>query len=182
MNKEVQILEDLEKVVTGETSGKVICELCNDLIYYGSKVFTAISEDLKRENHVDKVRRKLSNFTVPSDFFSLVCCYIKSEQQFFISTIASKCTTLCQSYKYSVFGTLSVGKEQLAIQHITHTYRLSKTLASDKKALNHLSTARTTASYKMRHGLAKYFIKEMSRNLKSRKFLLNIDEATSKQF
>lgn len=56
---------------------------------------------------------------------------------------------------------------------------LGKILASDKKALNHLSMARTTASYKMRLGLAKTFIQQTTKNLRERKFSLNIDEATS---
>lgn len=84
LTKEVEIDEDKKtKVTTGETikkvdiSGKVICELCNDLIYYGSKGFTAISKHLKRKKHVDKVNLKLSNYIVPSDFFSSICYYIK---------------------------------------------------------------------------------------------------------
>lgn len=112
-------------------------------------------------------------------FFFSICCYIKSEQQFFISTNASKCTTLCQSYKCFVFGTLSVREQFVSMSPVL--IELAR-LTSDKKVLNHLSMTRTKASYKMRHGLAKTFFKEMSRNLKSRKFSLNIDEATSSYF
>ena len=56
---------------------------------------------------------------------------------------------------------------------------LSKALASDPKALNELSMDRTTASYKMRHGLAKTMEDEVVHDLKNNKFSMNIDEALS---
>ncbi|GBL83146.1 hypothetical protein AVEN_165357-1 [Araneus ventricosus] len=59
---------------------------------------------------------------------------------------------------------------------------LSKVLASDKKALNHLNMSRTAASYKMRLGWAKTFMDETAENLRSSKFSLNIDETTSNNF
>lgn len=56
---------------------------------------------------------------------------------------------------------------------------LSKTLANDKKALNHLNMLHTAASYKMHHGLSKTIAEETCENLQNVKFLLNIDEAAS---
>lgn len=56
---------------------------------------------------------------------------------------------------------------------------LAKALAADKPALDQLSMDRTSASYKMTHGLSKTFQDKLINDLKTSKFSLNIDEATS---
>ena len=56
---------------------------------------------------------------------------------------------------------------------------VSKTLADDKKALNHVSLKRNCAAYKMRFGVAKTFFQETLINLQNMKFSLNIDESIS---
>ena len=56
---------------------------------------------------------------------------------------------------------------------------LAKSLASDPETLNNLKMDRTTASYKLQHGLSKSFRERTVRVLKKTKFSLNIDEATS---
>ncbi|GBN08436.1 hypothetical protein AVEN_128657-1 [Araneus ventricosus] len=56
---------------------------------------------------------------------------------------------------------------------------VSKALAEDKKALNHLSLSRNCASYKMKFGVAKTFLQDTLKNLQTIKFSLNLDEATS---
>ncbi|XP_060782423.1 uncharacterized protein LOC132889689 [Neoarius graeffei] len=56
---------------------------------------------------------------------------------------------------------------------------LAKELAKDKKALDNLSMDRTTASYRIRHGLSKTFLEETINNIRSSPFSLNIDESTS---
>ena len=56
---------------------------------------------------------------------------------------------------------------------------LAKTLARDPEALAQLSMSDTSASYKMRYGLAASFRLRTINILKKTKFSLNIDEATS---
>ena len=56
---------------------------------------------------------------------------------------------------------------------------LAKSLASDPEALSSLKMDRTTASYKLRFGLAASFRNRTLSILKKTKFSLNIDEATS---
>ena len=56
---------------------------------------------------------------------------------------------------------------------------LAKSLASDPEALSKLSMDRTSASYKMNHGLAESFRQRTLNILRKVKFSLNIDEATS---
>ena len=56
----------------------------------------------------------------------------------------------------------------------------AKALAKDKPALDMLSMARTTASYKMTYGLAASFLEQTVEAMKKYPFSLNIDESTSK--
>lgn len=56
---------------------------------------------------------------------------------------------------------------------------LAKELARDPKALNSLSMDRTSASIKMRYGLANTLLSEIIGKMKSGYFSLNIDESTS---
>jgi len=54
---------------------------------------------------------------------------------------------------------------------------LSKALANDKPALEKLTLDPTTASYKMKYGVAETFVQELTGELKSTPFSLNLDEA-----
>ncbi|XP_023930192.1 uncharacterized protein LOC112041353, partial [Lingula anatina] len=56
---------------------------------------------------------------------------------------------------------------------------LSKASNQDRKALDRLSMDRTSASYKMKYGLAEWFHEQTVSELKTEFFSLNIDESTS---
>lgn len=56
---------------------------------------------------------------------------------------------------------------------------LVKALSADQKTLNHLTMHRTTASYKMTHGIAKTYHEALIRHLQNTFFSLNMDESTS---
>ena len=56
---------------------------------------------------------------------------------------------------------------------------LTKAMSADKTALSKLSLCRTTASSKMRFGLAKTIKDQLSEELQNTYFSLNIDEATN---
>ena len=56
---------------------------------------------------------------------------------------------------------------------------LAKELSTDKKALDTLSMDRTTASYKLTHGLGKTLLERTLESIRQCKFSLNIDESTS---
>lgn len=62
--------------------------------------------------------------------------------------------------------------------HFIDFFKLSR----DEKALHELHMDRTTASYKMTYGVGKTFTQNMVDVLKTSKFSLNIDEATSENF
>ena len=57
--------------------------------------------------------------------------------------------------------------------------KLSKELSRDPRALDKLSMDRTTASYKLRYGLAKTINEETLETTKSNFFSLNLNESTS---
>ena len=57
--------------------------------------------------------------------------------------------------------------------------KLAKSLATDPEALDQLSMDRTSASIKMRFGLAPSFTERTVAMMKQLKFSLNIDESTS---
>lgn len=59
---------------------------------------------------------------------------------------------------------------------------LTKELARDQQALNGLSMDRTSASIKMRLGLAETIKSDLITYMKTSPFSLNIDEATSSNF
>ena len=57
--------------------------------------------------------------------------------------------------------------------------QLAKNLANDKKALDQVKLSRTTASYKVVHGIGKFFQTTTIEKLKKYPFSLNVDESTS---
>lgn len=70
-------------------------------------------------------------------------------------------------------------EHSLSLKVVPDLISLSKELARDKHALDRLSVDRTSASYKMKYGLAKTFEEELLEDLKQSYFSLNIDECTS---
>lgn len=72
-----------------------------------------------------------------------------------------------------------MSEHSLSSAKVPHLIALAKGLAHDKKALDSLAMDRTTASYKLTHGLAKTFKDEIVTKLQNNYFSMNIDEATS---
>ncbi|XP_030828178.1 uncharacterized protein LOC115919185 [Strongylocentrotus purpuratus] len=70
-------------------------------------------------------------------------------------------------------------EHSLPFSIVNDLIHLNQELAKDKQVLENLSMDRTTASYKMTHGLSKTFHEELIEDLKSSHFSLNIDECTS---
>lgn len=59
---------------------------------------------------------------------------------------------------------------------------LSRALAQDKKALSQIHLTRTTASYKMHHGLAFTVTERLCADLRKYPFSMNIDESTTNNY
>lgn len=71
-------------------------------------------------------------------------------------------------------------EKSMTFSDIPAIIALSKSLAKDKVALDTIHMDRTTASYKMTHGLGKTLKEELIEELQNTFFSLNIDECTSK--
>ncbi len=72
-----------------------------------------------------------------------------------------------------------VAEKSMTFSDVPDIIALSKSLAKDKAALDQLKMDRTTASYKMIHGLGKTFEDELVSELRETLFSLNMDECTS---
>lgn len=169
---EVTIGNSIKKI---NVSGRAKCALCYDIIYYGKRGLAAITSHIKCGKHAEKESIKRKNTAMPSSFF------VNPPGEAAVAT-AAVCPNVSLSDRVSTLEGMLLGV--LAENNLPFTVApvlvdLSKAMASDKKALSHVSMARTTASYKMRHGMAKTFFEETVFNLQSSKFSLNIDEATS---
>lgn len=72
-----------------------------------------------------------------------------------------------------------IAENNLALDLAPGLVDLSQNLADDKRALGQMKLSRWTASYKMNHGLGKYFLDETFANIQKYPFSLNLDESTS---
>lgn len=175
---EVKVGDCFKKI---EVSGKVLCNLCKDNIYYGKRGFAAISDHVKSKKHLIKEKTKRENFILPANFFSSLpsTSAVPSEPLVQPPINVPLCDRITNAQTL-ILGVMAENNLPFSISPVL--IDLCKVLACDKKALNHLSMARTTASYKMRLGLSKTVINETVDNLQKCKFSLNIDEATSSNY
>ena len=72
-----------------------------------------------------------------------------------------------------------VAEYSLSFSSARNIVELAKEMMRDPKAANKLQVSRQTASYKMRHSLAKGLDKQLIEKLREGFFSFNIDEATS---
>ncbi|GBM52250.1 hypothetical protein AVEN_97382-1 [Araneus ventricosus] len=179
----VKVGDSIKKI---DISGTVNCQLCSDTIYYGKRDSVRFLATYRQRSTFQKF--KLSMKIIPYQLIFLVsapCSAVPSAPCASSSTTIQMPVNVPLSDRITNAQSLILGV--LAENNLPFTMspvliELSKVLASDKKELNHLNMSRTTPSYKMRLGLAKTFMDETAENLRSSKFSLNIDEATSNNF
>lgn len=75
-----------------------------------------------------------------------------------------------------------LAEHSLSYSLTPHIVDLVKTVALDNSALNSLQLSRTTASYKLKYGLAKTMKDEQIKDLRTSTFSLNIDESKNVSF
>lgn len=73
-----------------------------------------------------------------------------------------------------------IAENSLPLSVTSGIIKLAQELAKDPKALAELSMDRTSASYKLTHGVKKTILDEVLEEIRNVPFSLNIDEATSK--
>lgn len=168
---DVVVGDSIKKV---DVSGRTTCSICSDLQYYGKRGFSAISDHLKSKKHAEKVLIKDDNYSLPSTF------YDTNTSNASTSASTPRNVPICDRVSNSealILGVLA--EHSLPFSMAEVIVDVSKTLADDRKALNHLVMKRASASYKMRFGLGKTFLESTVDNLKTSNFSLNIDESTS---
>lgn len=175
--KEMDVIvgDTIQKV---DVSGKTICSICSDLQYYGKRGFSAISDHLKSGKHAEKVILKDDNYSFPSSFFADNPSTSSAPKTNAAPTKVN--VPICDRVSNSealILGVLA--ENNLPFSMAPVLVEVGKTLAEDRKALNHLSIKRNCAAYKMRFGVAKTFFQETLTNLENMKFSLNVDESTS---
>lgn len=153
---------------------KAKCSLCNDVIVYSGRGWRSLESHLKSYRHRNLVSITRKNIDLG--------CSILSEQS---SALPSTPAAIPLSARVitsqpTVLGFMA--EHSLPFSIAPHLINLSKELARDQKALSSLSMDRTSASIKMRFGLAETLFAETIGNIQSMPFSLNIDEATSNNF
>ena len=153
-------------------SGKVLRVFCNDTINYASSGKKALHSHVRLSKHV-------SAYTLQSQNMKLVIPQSSSTV-----TITSDSTNqfvpMCDRIANNQAMVLAVMAENsLPMTMAPVLIDLAKQLARDPKALGSLSKDRTSASYKMTHGVHKTMQDRTVQAMRNVPFCLNIDECTS---
>ncbi|GBN86469.1 hypothetical protein AVEN_55107-1 [Araneus ventricosus] len=124
---------------------------------------------------MDMVFTKNTNYSLPNNFFPSR----SSSSATTNLTPVQRNVPLCDRISNAALILGVIAEHNLPFSMAPVLVNVSKALAEDKKALNHLSLSRNCTSYKMKFGVAKIFLQDTLKNLQTIKFLLNLDESTS---
>ena len=164
--------------------GKALCSLCNKDLVCGTRGAITIVDHLKRRSHVEKYIINKTNYALPNQAclkstYGLHPMY----QEFVMPEKTLPVTTnipLCDRVSHMEGMVLSfVAEYSFPFSSPKNIVELCKEMMRNPKIDNKLQVARTTASYKMRNGLARGLEKQLVDKLKEGFFSFNIDEATS---
>ena len=167
--------------------GKASCTLCenNGYIKYGSTGVKAILDHLKAKKHVRNVVTEMENSRLPGVEEPRSDVTYGAPKAYFDAP-----PTTCVPPKTSVhimdrvanFEAMLVGfiaENSLSFSMSERLIALTKEFAKDRVALKKLKMHRTTASYKLIHGLGKTVQDELTEKLRTTPFSMNMDESTS---
>ncbi|GBM10091.1 hypothetical protein AVEN_230361-1 [Araneus ventricosus] len=125
---------------------------------------------------MDMVFTKNTNYSLPNNFFPSRSSSSATTTNL---TPVQRNVPLCDRISNAALILGVIAEHNLPFSMAPVLVNVSKALAEDKKALNHLSLSRNCASYKMKFGVAKIFLQDTLKNLQTIKLLLNLDEFTS---
>ena len=164
--------------------GKALCVLCDKELVYGARGLITILDHLQRKSHVEKYILKKTNFSLPgqstsSSTYGLLPMY--KEFMLLEKTLpVNSNIPLSDRITHMEGMVLSfIAEYSLPFSSARNIVELAKEMMRDPKAANKLQVSRQTASYKMRHSLAKGLDKQLIEKLREGFFSFNIDEATS---
>ena len=177
--------------------GKVACTYCNVLLSYKSGGKKDLKNHAKNKKHLEVIKLKKTNTTLPSTLTSKpsetstsVICSLpygaapnvhdgeacqsirKDPLPLIVSLDDRKAHT-------EAFLVSFMAEHSLPFTLAPQLIRLAQELSKDSRCLQSMSMARTTASYKLRDGLASSLFDDIVEDLKSSFFSLNVDECMS---
>ena len=143
-----------------------------------------IINHLETKTHVEKVVTRRTNYSLPTASSSTRNYGLHPMYQEFgaqsTNPLPDCNVPLCDRITHMegmVLGFVAEHNLPFAMAH--HVVELANEMNRDPKAAKKLRLARTTASYKLRYGLAYGLEEELIKKLKEGFFSLNLDEATS---
>ena len=164
--------------------GKAVCSLCQKTINYASRGVVAMTEHCQTKAHVEKVITKRTDYSLPTaaentDAYGLHPMFASQLSTPKVSTSESN-VPLCDRITQMESIVLGfVVENHLPFSTAEKIIELANEMMRDPHAAKKLKLARTTASYKLRYGLAKGFEDELMEKLRKTFFSFNLDEATS---
>ena len=164
--------------------GKAVCSLCQKTINYASRGVVTMIEHCQTKAHVEKVITKRTNYSLPTaventDAYGLHPMFASQLSTPKSSTSESN-VPLCDRITQMEDMVLGfVVENNLPFSTAEKILELANEMMRDPHAAKKLKLARTTASYKLRYGLAKGFKDEIMKKIRKKFFSFNFDEATS---
>lgn len=177
--------------------GKVSCTYCNSLLSYKSGGKKDLKNHAKNKKHMEVIKLKKTNTTLPSTF------NLNPSSEALTSSCSLPYGTApnihdgqaCHSKRKDplprivsfedrkahneAFIVSFMAEHSLPFTLAPHLIRFTQELSKDTRALQSTSMARTTASYKLREGLAATLSDDIVEELKSSFFSFNVDECMS---
>ena len=165
-------------------SGKTTRKGCQKTINYASRGVVAMIEHCQTKAQVEKVITKRTNYSLPTaaentDAYGLLPMFasqLSTPKASTSKSIVPLCDRITQM-EGMVLG--FVVENNLSFSTAEKIVELANEMMRDPHAAKKLKLARTTASYKLRYGLARGFEDELMEKLRKIFFSFNLDEATS---
>ena len=178
-----------------DVAGQALCNVCNNLIKYGSAGKSVLLRHAKNTDHKKRIGSILNNTTLPSSY------------QLNVSTDDATCSlpygaapnihndSVCskrvepQLEKIPSFQDRVAHTEAFVVSYIAENnlpfsmapklLEFAKFMSKDAKVLAKISMSRETAAYKLKHGLAPIIKEKIVESMKSSHFSMNVDECFS---
>ncbi|CAM1291290.1 FBN1 (predicted) [Pycnogonum litorale] len=179
----VTLAEHIRKV---DLPGKALCILCNATISYDSRGVKNIEDHCKSKKHGKNLHMKMTNHVLTtakakdSPTYGLHPMFVKAGE---VREQVAKPKPIIpisdRVYQQQAMILGVIAENSLSLTTAPLFLEVAKELGKDRKALASNSMDRTSASYKMTHGLQKTIMHRTLDSIRQAPFSLNIDESTS---
>lgn len=150
-----------------DVAGSCFCCYCNLSLRYSSEGFKSLFSHSATAHHIKAYKAVKNTQFLHSDSSD----GLQSERVLDLATRKCRSDALITSF---------IAEHSLPFSIAPNILDLAKTLSKDLTSLNSLQMGRSSATYKLKYGLAKTVKEEQFDKLKHAFFSLNIDESTNK--